>query len=181
MGQYYYFAASLPSVWMDKEIPISHKEFMSQAKENLSKADYRDLEKATFTPSDDKKIKSPVVRAWASFNYKLSEILTEERSKRLGWDKDKKYKAKCPDDPVLREKVKKIVEKEDPLKAERDILSLYFDFLSKYREDSPFSTEALMIYSLKLQIKEREKEFSDERGEKEFNRLLGHIQKEIFK
>ncbi len=181
MGQYYYFAASLPSVWMDKEAPISYKAFMDLAKGNLSKGDYRDLKKATFEPKSDKDIKSPIVKAWASFNYKLNEILTEERAIRLGWDKNGQYKAKCQDDPQLRESLRKIVDEENPLKAERDILSLYFDFLNKYSESSPFSTEALMIYALKLQIKEKEKSYSTEVGKSEFNKLLGNIQSQIFR
>ena len=178
MAEYYYFVASLPSVWMDKEAPITYKEFMRQAKEQMSKKDYRDLELVSFSPEEGT-ASSKIAREWYSFSYTLSEMITEERARRLGLE-NKEYKARCEKNKAIEDKVRKLVDNPNPLEAEKEILSLYFDFLDKHPVASPFSTEALMIYGLKLQIKEKVKGFKRDKGRAEFDRLFENIQKEIF-
>ena len=46
---------------------------------------------------------------------------------------------------------------------------------------SPFSSRALMIYALKLQLIERSSSFSEEKGSKEFDRLYKTIEEDIFR
>lgn len=178
MAEYYYFVASLPSVWMEKDAPISYSEFMRQAKEHMSKKDYRDLELVSFNPEEGD-ASSKIAKEWNSFSYTLSEMITEERARRLGLE-NKEYRARCIKDKALEDKVRRLVENPDPLEAEKEILALYFDFLDKHPVASPFSTEALMIYGLKLQIKEKVKGFNRDKGKAEFDRLFENIQKEIF-
>lgn len=178
MAEYYYFVSSLPCVWMDKESPISYKEFLKRSKEQLSKSDYSELVKATFDSSGDE-CKNKIVASWSSFIFKLNELLTEARAKKLGIE-DKNYNARCDKDYKLEEEVKKIIEEPNALNAERMILSLYFDFLDKHQVSSPFSTDALILYGLKLQIKEKEKSYDKEDGKAEFERLFSDIQKDIF-
>lgn len=178
MAEYIYFVASLPSVWMDKEAPLSYEEFMSKAKEQLSKKDYAELAKATFT-HEEGKASSRIVQDWDKFNFRLKELLTEVRAKKLGFGDNPEYKAKSERDNELEKKASRIVSLQNPLEAENAILALYFDFLSSHEVSSPFSLDALIIYGLKLQIKEKVKAFEKEKGEAEFNRLYSDIQKEI--
>ncbi len=178
MAEYYYFVSSLPALWMEKDAPITYKEFLSQAQEQLTKADYADLLNATFYP-EDKKSKNKTVMDWESFIFKLNEMLTEARAKKLGLS-DPSYSARCDKDTILAESVKRIIEEPNALKAERMILSLYFDFLDQHQVSSPFSTDALMIYGLKLQIKEKANSFDKEKGKAEFARLFSDIEKDIF-
>ncbi len=178
MANYYYFASSLPSLYMDKESQITYEEFMKRAKDQMSAKDYSDLEEITFRPSGEK-AKLSLVREWESLVYRINEILTEERAKKLGLD-DKEYKARCLPDKVIEDRVKHILDMPNPLEAERAILNLYFDFLSEHETSDPFSTKALMIYSLKLQIKEKAAGFDRDKGKKEFDRLFGDVKKDIF-
>ncbi len=178
MSNYYYFASSLPSLYMDKEAPITYKEFMKRAKDQMSAKDYSDLEEITFRPSGEK-ARLPIVKEWESLVYRINEILTEERAKKLGID-DKEYKARCLPDKAIEDRVKHILSIADPLEAEREILNLYFDFLSSHETSDPFSTKALMIYSLKLQIKEKASGFDKDRGKAEFDRLFSDVKKDIF-
>ena len=67
----------------------------------------------------------------------------------------------------------------DPLEGEKAVLSLYFDFLTSRENGSPFSSEALMIYALKLQILERMNAFDEEKGRAEFDRLYEAIEGNI--
>ena len=48
MAEYIYFAASLPSVWMDKPSPMKYEEFLSKAKEQLNDKDFAELERLHF-------------------------------------------------------------------------------------------------------------------------------------
>ena len=76
-------------------------------------------------------------------------------------------------------KAKEILSISNPLEAEKAILGEYFDFLSSHPVSSPFSLDALIIYGLKLQIKERVAAFSEEKGREEFDRLYRDIQSVI--
>ncbi len=179
MAEYYYFVSSLPSVWMDKDSPITYSEFLECAKTHLSKSDYKDLLKATFAHDQSDSGKNHIVKEWDDFIFKLNELLTQERAKKLGL-LDPSYKARCTQDMALEESVRRIVGEENALKAEKMILSLYFDFLDQHQLSSPFSTDALIIYGLKLQIKERASAFDREKGKAEFERLFSNIEKDIF-
>lgn len=180
MSNYYYFASSLPSLYMDKESPITYESFMKAAKDQIKEKDYRDLERVTFHPEAGSGARLPIVKEWENLIFTINEMMTEERAKKLGLDAEKEYKARCSRDKVLEDKVKHIVNMDNPLEAERAILSLYFDFLSEHELSDPFSTTALMIYGLKLQIKERASSFDREKGKAEFDRLFKDVQKDIF-
>ena len=179
MAEYYYFVSSLPSIWMDRDAPITYKDFLDSAKTQLSKSDYNDLLKASFSHDSKESGKNRIVKEWDDFIFKLNELLTEARAKKLGLS-DPSYKAQSDQDSVLEEKVKRIIDEPNALKAEKMILSLYFDFLDNHQLSSPFSTDALMIYGLKLQIKERAKSFDLDKGKTEFERLFSDIEKDIF-
>ena len=180
VANYYYFASSLPSIYMDKDAPISYKDFMIAAKNQIKEKDYHDLELVTFHPEGNGGARLPIVKEWESLIYSVNEMMTEERAKKLGLDSEKEYKARCDHDNVLEDKVKRIVSMDNPLEAERAILSLYFDFLSDYELSDPFSTTALMVYGLKLQIKERASSFDSRKGRAEFDHLFKDVQKDIF-
>lgn len=135
--------------------------------------------KASFSPSEKEDSSNKIVRDWSEFIFKLNELLAEARAKKLNIS-DSSYLARCEKDNALQESIKRIVEEPNALKAEKMILSLYFDFLDHHPVSSPFSPDALMLYGLKLQIKEKEKTFDKENGKTEFNRLFSDIEKEIF-
>lgn len=177
MSEYIYFVASLPSVWMDKASPISYKDFMKIAKEQLSERDYTELQKATFKHTKDDS-NNHIIRDWDHFNYTLKSFLTEGRAKKLGIE-DEKYKATVLRDENLIKEVEKILALSDPLKAEEALLSLYFDFISSHPVSSPFSLDALIIYALKLQIKERKEAFTREKGREEFEKLYSTVELDI--
>ncbi len=177
MAEYYYFASTLPMLDMTKEAPISYSGFMAAAKDNLSARDYRDLEKAVLSPSGDS-AKLPVVRSWQEYVGKIRRMMNSMRAQKLGFPG---YERKESGDRLLEEKIRRIIEDLDPLQAERAVLSLYFDFLSSEEGGSPFSSRALMIYALKLQLIERSSSFSEEKGSKEFDRLYKIIEEDIFR
>ena len=84
MAEYYYFASTLPMLSMGKELPITYEEFMSKAREQLSRKDYSDLEKAVFSSSDDAAA-NPVVREWQEYSKKIRAVMNSVRAEKLGF------------------------------------------------------------------------------------------------
>ena len=174
MSEYYYFAASLPMLRMDREAPMSYAEFMERASEHLSESDYRNLRLAVFG-TEEGEASIPVVREWQEYAGHLRAAINRIRAERLGF---KGYASDSMDrslEPVARA----IVENRNPLEGEKVILSLYFDFLTSRETGSPFSSSALMIYALKLQILERAGAFDEKKGRAEFDKLYSAIEKTI--
>ena len=178
MAEYIYFAASLPSVWMDKPSPMKYEEFLEKAKEQLSEKDFAELEKASFAHREGK-VTNKIVKDWDNFNFTFSEMLVSQRAIKNGKGEDPEYKPRVPRDENLEKKANEILSISNPLEAEKAILGEYFDFLSSHPVSSPFSLDALIIYGLKLQIKERVAAFSEEKGREEFDRLYRDIQSVI--
>ena len=85
---------------------------------------------------------------------------------------------KSPDDETSKDPKLIIV---IPISADANPRKKYFDFLSSRADGSPFSTETLMIYALKLQLMERAAAFSQEKGQAEFDRLYKEIETDIFR
>ncbi len=174
MAEYYYFAASLPMLRMDREAPLSYDDFMHLASEHLSKRDYSDIQHAVLSGLEGD-VSLPVVREWQEYALKLSRAINHARSERLGFS----GYGKGSGEKELDEKARDIVMMDDPLEGERAVLSLYFDFLTSRESGSPFSSAALMIYALKLQILERSRAFDAEKGRRAFDRLYGSIEERI--
>lgn len=177
MAEYIYFIVSLPYLSLDREAGLTYGEFKKLAKEQLSAKDYRTLSKATFDHAGDKD-SNHIIRDWDSFNYSLNEYLTQERAKKLGRTGDE-YRARCAHDERMEHRASEIVALSDPLEAEKAILGEYFTFLSKHEVESQFSLDALIVYGLLLQIKEKVASFSPEKGRNEFERLYNSIRKDI--
>ena len=177
MAEYYYFATTLPMLVMGRECPISYDEFMRSAKRYLSKKDYESLSSLSAV-SFSSNPSSRVAREWKEFHDRIEELIVQERAAVLGFEG---YGKSEGEDKALRERIHSIVNDMDPLEAEKAILSMYFDFLSSRAGGSPFSTETLMIYALKLQLMERAAAFSQEKGQAEFDRLYKAIETDIFR
>lgn len=177
MAEYIYFMASLPYLSIERESPLSYLSFLEKAEEQLSPKDFAMLKKASFD-HEKEKVSSRIISDWDDFNYSLNEYLTQERALKMG-KKDPRYRARCRENEEIRRKAEQIVKISNPLDAEKAVLSEYFSFLSKHEVESQFSLDALIIYGLLLQIKERVSSFDREKGRAEFNRLYQEIRKDI--
>ncbi len=177
MSEYIYFITSLPYLSIERDAAMSYEQFLSQASEQLKKSDFNLLKKATFA-HDEGVSGNRIIRDWDSFNFALEEYITEERAKKLGI-RDTRYRARCPFNEEIRNKARRIVALPDPLEAEKAVLVEYFSFLSSHKVESQFSLDALIIYGLLLQIKEKVAGYDERKGRAEFDRLYSDIRKDI--
>ena len=173
MAKYYYLISSLPMIKVGEPLPFSYEEFLAICKSEMSSSDYKELEKATFTSDDS--AKSSLMKMWQQYLDKVGLILKDERAKNLKWN-DAKILTEMSSDPVLKDRIHRAVTVMNPLEGEKEILNIYFDFLTSNSSLDPFSIENLMIYALKIQIIERMNAFSKEKGNNEFRRLFSRIQ-----
>ena len=157
---------------VNEDLPISYASFLEKCRENMTKNDYSDVLKATF--SSEGEAKNPLMKKWQDYYRFVNGELKEERLKKLGWSEE--IKAEIKKDPVLSERLKRAVNSMNPLEGEKEMLNIYFDFLSSNESLDPFDTDYLMIYALKIQIIERLNSFDSEKGRKEFSRLFKNIQ-----
>ena len=156
---------------------MSYETFLSLASEQLSAKDFSVLKKASFD-HEKEKVSNRIISDWDDFNYSLNEYITEERAKKLGI-KNSDYNARCAHSDEIQRKAEIIVGMDNPLEAEKAVLGEYFSFLSSHTVDSQFSLDALIVYGLLLQIKERVSSFDREKGREEFDRLYQEIRKDI--
>lgn len=178
MKEYIYFISSLPSIYIDKQSSITYEEFLEKAREQLSKKDFEILKNAKLK-GNGKREHNKTLREWINFSYKINELLTEERAHSLSLSDKGEYKARCERDSILEKRIREIVSLDNPLTSEKELLSLYFDYLSLHEDSDPFSLNSLINYSLKLQLKEKSDSFSQEKGSKEFDRLYSSIENKI--
>ena len=175
MANYSYLIASLPMLSLDATLPISYQAFLSKCRDILSKGDYAELERATFTPSEG--ARNTLMRKWEGYIDEVSHLVKQERTKRLGWQSGES--PVIINNPVLQDRIHRATFSMNPLEGEKEILAIYFDFLDSNTPSDVFSLEALMIYALKIQIIERLNAFSVEKGRNEFRTLFGRIQEQF--
>ncbi len=175
MSNYYYLVASLPMLTLDGESQITYSSFLSYCKDCMKASDYKELERATFVPAEG--ARNPLMKAWDAYIGKVQLMLKEERLKRLGWAEEETSSAS--EDPALRQRLRRACNAMNPLEGEREILSIYFDFISSVKLNSMFSTEALMVYALEIQIIERLRSFDTDKGRAEFKNLFARIQQQF--
>lgn len=174
MANYYYLVSSLPMLSLDQDLPMPYSSFLSMCKSSMSQSDYEEISKAKLSP--EKGAKNHLMRKWEDYLTSVSSTLKEERSRKLGWEFEKgEYVA----DQTLKQRIHEAVFNKNPLDGEMEILALYFDFLDENTPFDGFSLEALMIYALKMQIIERVRAFSQEKGRAEFRTLYGRIQEQF--
>lgn len=177
MAEYIYFITSLPYLSFDRDSSLSYSEFKHLAEEQLSQKDFRTLSKATFESAGEKD-SNHIIKDWEKFNFTLNEYITQERALKLKRMSDE-YRARCTHNAEIEKRAGEIVALSNPLEAEKAVLGEYFRFLSSHPVESQFSLDALIIYGLMLQIKEKAQSFSEEKGREEFGRLYQDIRKDI--
>ncbi len=178
MAKYYYFISSLPMLKMEEDPPFSYQEFLEKAKGLMKGKDYAEI--LSCSSSAEGEPHSTLMKKWKDYKVLVESTLVDQRARKLGLD-DSRYKLKGKADGVLSDRIQKIVNELDPLQGEREVLSIYFDFLSSIPLQDPFSVETLMIYALKLELLERSRSFSQERGKNEFDRLFQKLGDDLSK
>ncbi|MEE1114541.1 MAG: DUF2764 family protein [Eubacterium sp.] len=172
MASYYYLIASLPDLKSDGEMPLSYEEFLASCKGVVPKPTYDLLENLDLSST-----KGPLLKEWAKSYGVMTDELNEQRRARLG--KGSKGQVSGHDDLASQAATSALAAK-NPLEAEKILLDYQFRLLDELVGFHTFDDYVLFGYAIKLKLLERQACFVQEKGSKEFRRLLGDVQQRVY-
>ena len=121
MPGYYYFAASLPILSKDTDLPFSSTEFISLCSSQISWKDLAIIKEAHFDGSGNSE--HSVIELWNKFIAALHVDLAAARAEKMGIDSDE-YMVPFRQVPGTAEMVKRVMHSSNPLEAENLLFSL---------------------------------------------------------
>ena len=172
----YYLIAQLPSLETAGEttaLPITEERFFELCESNLGKKAWNALSGLTLVPKrQDKKSGYPFIDKWNEWEKNFRLALACARAEKM----KKPFEGgteEVPDKLLLT--VRKAVEMEDPLEAERYLTRARLEFLETLRPADPFSETMLFYYALKLKLIVRIQQFDQRKGQSEYRKIYGSI------
>ena len=170
MASYYYLISSLPMIGPDSEMPFSYEKFLSLCSSFVNEEEMNRLKNISIHSSE-----GPLLKEWYEFYQSFDEELNYERSVRLN----------KPCDPplfhneVVCRMVQDLLKLDNPLLAEKKLLSMQFNKVDELVGTHNFDDYYLNGYALKLKLLERLRAFDEIKGREEFDRLFIGIQNQI--
>ncbi len=189
MANHYYLMASLPTLHLDTEnLPITHRAFLSLAKNVLSVDDYYrlrafNLQHAPKSFQEENGVSafygSSLENKFWGWEVTMRNELIYLRAKVMGVDPTK-YIRPIKGDASLKQLALRAFEQGDPLKVEQELNMARWDILEKLRGLELFNFDGVLIYSMQLQILTRKCLFTKEAGQAKYDssyaRILGEAE-----
>ena len=160
MSKYYYLVASLPYLQLEEDLAFTEKAFLEECGKWVREKEYEEIVSAELSDIKIRPCDEAFLRKWKIFDKKLRGEFTEFRKAR------KEEKAIKP-----AERIRHIVEMENPLVMEKAIARIRWEFLEQEEAGKFFEKDTLVVYYLKLQILHRLAVFEKDEGEKTFYHL----------
>ncbi len=185
----YYLIAQLPSLDCVNETtlpPITEERFYELCDRYLGKKASNALKRLTLVPErEGKKDGCRFIDRWNEGERKLRLALAGARAEKM----KKSFDGKAVSEESLSKdllsgelfseellsKVKKAVETEDPLEAEKYLTRLRLEFLETLRPADPFSENMLFYYALKLKLIFRIRKFDENAGKDAYRNIYDSI------
>ncbi len=178
MSQYYFTVAALPYIDFESAPALTYRDFLALCESTLDARDYEFLLSAKLDGSLPEHCTNGVLKAWSVFEQSLRNELVKLRAPQLGIETEK-YLKLFVDSTVTPLIARNSVKEENPEKAEAYLDRERWLFLDEIESGHYFDIEKLIVYSLRLQILERRKLFTPERGKEGFNGLYEQIKTAI--
>ena len=172
MPSRYYFLASIPMLRFQDHAPITWEKFLSEARGNISEADYRLL--CALDGGSD--CGNAFLKAWNSMNASLDSAINDQRKALLGRDDTSGIMFRDLD---MEQACNAAMSAKNPLEAELFLMRFRYDWLEGEKGFDPFSEKALLCYALQLRILLRKDLFTVESGNREYSAVFDKLQKEI--
>lgn len=184
MSQYYFLAASLPTLRFDSPPAMSLGAFLALCREHVSPADLHVIEAARFSEFDEALDRFSTVESesllirWYRWEITLRNALAKLRALKLGWDPHP-YHHEFREYLGLDALAQEALGASDPWEAEKLLMRARWSYLDELEVGHFFDTERLIVYSLKLQLLAVLASMTRERGEPELNRVRDALREEI--
>ena len=158
---YYYFAASLPTLALDGKPPFSRKGFAAQCRANLSPAHARAFAALT---DDSIAAPHPFVKVWRELDAQIRNQVAALRAARRKVEAGPFLRPDVPFSADTAKAVSDAFALPNPLQRERAIDRFRWDQIERIQGFDMFSINAILGYAVKLQLVDRWASLSDERG-----------------
>lgn len=170
MASYFYLMSSLPLLSSEGVMPFSYEEFLKSCENTVSAKTFSLLSGLTLDSEN-----GPLIKEWADYYGEFSREMSYQRKKRLGIPADVPY-------PRMEKTVKAVsaaLNDDDPLNAEKQLLSEHFSKLDELIGTHTFDDQALFGYALKLKLLQRKTVFDHDEGKRESERIFDILYKKI--
>ena len=171
MQSFFYILPSLPILPFDILPPITYDEFSDLCTYWLNNQDLTQLELARIdieSISQDL-VCEPLIKRWIAFENTLRNELVKVRAKALGVSEEVYLRSQTDFETSAVSFIPSALQDASPLKVEKNLIELRWNFLADQEMGHDFDFDALMIYGLKLQLLERLHRFDEERGQSTLN------------
>ena len=158
--RYYYLIAYLPHLKFGEPISISSKDFLAECGKWLSEGDMGQIAALDMDDLDTSVSDPEVIREYKGFLHNQRQQLASVRESR-----------KHAGHPKLQEPLDKVFGADNPLRMERILERLRWDFVEDLEADYDFDMRFLAAYFIKLQINERLNRFDEQKATGIFDSL----------
>lgn len=172
----YYLISQLPSldaIGDSTPLPITEERFTQLCESLLAKKVFEELKDLTLLPPiEPLKSKRALINSWNEGERDLRLALGEARAERL----KKPFDSKGRNLPLaLTKAASTAVDIENPLEAERYLLTFRLSFLETLRPTDGFSEDFIFYYALKLKLIMRIRAFDTEKGDTAYKNIYSSI------
>jgi hypothetical protein len=167
---YYYFAATLPWLTLDGDLPMSVAEFRARAAAFLSR---RDAAALAALEDSAQPAAHPFVRAWRAVDTHIRNAVARARAARARRDATPYLReAGEPFDGTLDHRIGEAFALPDPLQREQALDRIRWDKLDALAGTDPFAPRAVLAYGLKLRLVARWAALREEVAAKHLDALI---------
>ncbi len=171
MSAYYYFAASLPMLQFEGELPMSTKEFLGDCERLLSSRDFLCIKKVFYEEEVDEIAGHKLLKAWMEFeNTFRNEIAAFRAEANKDNPLDFIHGERYPD-PWLHKVIISASDTDNLLLAERILDRARWQFLDELVAGHYYDLGYLIVYAIKLKILERYSLIYSSKGKEIFEEL----------
>jgi len=166
---YYYLAASLPSISMDAPPALASGEFLAACREQLTAGDLAEVEALL---SDPLAAQGRFSSAWQAWETQFRNTIAEVRAEREKRDAAPFLRPEAAFDAGIEHEVLNAFSHHSPLDRERALDRARWRKAEALAGFLPFSADAIKSYALRLQLAERWAALDRAAGNERVDRLV---------
>ena len=178
MSQYYFLVSSLPYLLPRNDAPIDYDGFMETCRVHLSEREQTILEACILGSGGENLGHHPLLDRWIGWESALKNELVLLRAHNLKIEPEK-WLRDVNGPAGLFDLAREAVHLENPLEAENFLNEARWNFADELGVGHFFDFDALLVYSLKLQILERQRFFTREKGTAEYRKAYDSVVAQI--
>lgn len=170
---FYFLMSSLPMLRFGEKSPISHEQFIEACEGNCSEGILEELRRLSINITGEETFAHCLAPAnrWLSHEIALRNAIAAQRAVRLQRPMPPEMPTSFSDDSLAKD-VENAFAAPSPEERETKLDELRWNALDEMENGHDFDCDALVVYSLKLQLLERKQSRKVQAGITEYARLV---------